>query len=188
MSEAISVITAHSIAVRLADEEVPVRAIARSLMLPSEQVREVLNEAVAAGKIIRVPREDWHPHPRGQLSPAAAPAVKMQDDELTANCQRLFDLTKLQAAFMSVLIRRNEVTKGVLHQVVEQNRKNIENVEETDPKMVDVVICHLRKKLKKYEIEVKTLWAVGYYMEPKMRERSQAYINGYHAEMNRNGP
>lgn len=188
MNDPVSVITAKSIAVRLADDEVPLRVIARALMLPADEVRDTLHDAVASGRIIRVPRDDWHPMPRGQLANPPDAVGKMDDEELIFNCSRLFKVTRLQAAFMSVIIRKNEVSKELLHQVVETNRKNTNDADETDPKMVDVVICHLRKKLKPFGLEIKTVWACGYYMEPAMRANAQAFINSHRAEYNRGGP
>ena len=46
------------IAVRLANEGVPVRAIARSLLHPSENVRLAIQEAIDVGTITSMPRDD----------------------------------------------------------------------------------------------------------------------------------
>ena len=50
------------IAVRLADEGVPLYAIARVLKSPAEYVREALYVAKGEGKILEMPREDWPPN------------------------------------------------------------------------------------------------------------------------------
>ena len=170
---------AKAIAVRLATEEVPLRVIARATKISPDEVRDVLEHAVDAGVIIQVPRDDWHPNPRGTLPISPNLAAKLDDTDLVFNCVRLFKVTRLQGSFLSVLIRRNEVSKEVLHQVIEQNRKNVKNNEPTDPKMVDVIICNLRKKLRPFALEVKTLWACGYYMEPDTRHKIQNMINDH---------
>lgn len=170
-------ITHAQVAIRLAGEEVPVRVIARSLQTPADEIRDILHDAVANGRIIRVPRDDWHPHPRGQQAPVSITA-KMEDEDLVLNCKRRFKVTGLQASFLALLIKKNEVRKDTLHQRVEARRSAGKN-EATDPKIVDVVICNLRKKVglkTEWKFDIKTLWGSGYYMEPESRERAQKAI------------
>lgn len=162
--------------VRLAEEEVPVRVIARAVKIPMDQVQLLLEEARDAGRILRIPRPDWHPHKKGVLTDVSFAA--MDSEEVVLNCIRMFTLTKLQASMFYPLIIRNEVSKNALHQVIE-TRRGATKKDETDPKMVDVVICHLRKKLKHFGIEIKTLWACGYYMEPDQRRRVQELVANY---------
>ena len=47
------------IVVRLADEGIPVRAIARGVQVPSESIRDVLHLAIDLGQIVGMPRDDW---------------------------------------------------------------------------------------------------------------------------------
>ena len=49
------------LAARLADEGVPICAIARALKIPSDDVRETLQDALGEGVIVEYPREDWPP-------------------------------------------------------------------------------------------------------------------------------
>lgn len=165
------------ILVRLADEGVPVAAIARASQLPSDEVREHLQDALAAGTILEVPNNDWPVDSRRATRAPCTPAEKLDDTHLTMSCIRLFKITGLQAAMLSVLLRRPEVTKEVLHQVIEQRRG--QNKEQTDPKMVDVVICHLRKKMKVFGIEIHTIWAKGYCMEAPMRASALKMIQDF---------
>ena len=56
-----------AIAVRLADEGVPLRAIARATNTPSDQLRTKLREARDEGRLLDLPKEDWPPgFPRDQ--------------------------------------------------------------------------------------------------------------------------
>ena len=79
-------------------------------------------------------------------------------------------MTRLQANFMLVLLKREEADKDTLHHVIESQRairrNQPDNPESTDPKMVDVVICNLRKRLRSYfdagHETIKTLWGHGY--------------------------
>jgi hypothetical protein len=172
-----------AIAVRLADEGIPVRAIARAVKYTSEDIRDALHIAIDCGQIVAMPRDDW---PAGVLRdnriPEALGRVKLENENLIFNIARLFKVTKLQAALFSVLLKRTEVIKDTLHQVIESRRKP--NKEETDPKMVDVVICHLRKRLEAFGIEIETQWASGYYMTPEMRKKANLLLEQFVSKLN----
>jgi len=165
------------IIVRLADEGVPIGAIARAMRQPSDEIREHIEDAIATGRILETPHSDWPTDSRRNTRAPCTPAEKLDDAHLTMSCIRLFKITGLQAAMLSVLIRRPEVTKDVLHQVIEQRRG--QHKEQTDPKMVDVVICHLRKKMKPFDIEIRTIWAKGYCMEADMRAKALQLVQDF---------
>ena len=74
-------------------------------------------------------------------------------------------------------LNRNEVSKETMHQVIESCRAP--GKEETDPKMVDVVICNLRKRLKPFNFQINTLWACGYFMAPAQRRDILEMVNAY---------
>lgn len=178
-------IDANETVVRLADEQVPVRAIARGTKLPADDVREAIHDAVATGRILRSPRDDWHPHAKGELPPATT-AAQMDDGDLVTKCQRVYKVPPLAASFLALLMRRSEVPKEILHQRIEARRKNHKN-DPTDPKMVDVIICKLRRQVgmsTDWALDIKTLWGAGYYMEPDMRKRAQKFINDYMEKLN----
>lgn len=165
--------TPPNIVIGLANEQVPVCAIARAMRVPAEDVREVLREALELGTIAEVPREDWLAGKFGQ-KPVGFKSKQVSDEDLVYNCIRLFKVTRLQASLLAVLLVRTEVSKEAMHQVIEQRRKA--NTSETDPKMVDVVICHLRKRLRPFKLKITTLWACGYYMEPEHRARANQLL------------
>ena len=171
------------IVVRLADEGIPVRAIARGVQVPSENIRDVLHLAIDLGQIVGMPRDDWPVNVlRDNRIPDSLGKPKLDDEKTIFTIARLFKVTKLQAALFAVLIKRTEVLKDTLHQVIESRRKP--NKEETDPKMVDVVICHLRQKLVPFEIEIETQWASGYYMTPAMRKKANGLLDVFIATLN----
>jgi hypothetical protein len=160
-----------AVAVRLADEGIPVRAIARATHIPSEEIYTTLHHAIAQGSIIEMPRDDWPPGTRRSERTLLIGTPLEDETELKCACARFFKATPLQSAMLALMLRRNEVTKEQLHGVIEQNRP-ISNKEATDLKMVDVMICNLRKKLKVHNIEIKTLWGLGYLIDPPERERA----------------
>lgn len=167
-----------AIFVRLADEGVPIRVIARCTKQPADEIREAVKDAILSGTILKSSVEEW---PAGGNREIRVPAwVKdgnTLEAELIYNCIRLFKITKLQAALLAVLLTRSEGTKEAMHVAIEGCRSS--HKEETDPKMVDVVICHLRKRLAPFGLVVHTLWARGYYIEPVQRKFVMDVIEKY---------
>ena len=164
----------RSIAERAAVECIPVYAITRILQCPAEQVYTTLRMAQANGTIIAVPRADWAPTGRMADHQPGQPA-HMTETEALFRYQQVFRLTKLEAGFMVVLMRHERADKSKLHHVVETQRmsraQQPDKMELTDPKMVDVMICKLRKKLKTVDARllIETVWGVGYYLEPAVK-------------------
>lgn len=166
------------IIVRLADEGIPIRAIARSAKVSADTVRETIQDAVLNGTIVYQPKEDWPPGADRDIRvPGWVKDRTVLEQELVYNCVRMFKVTKLQAALLAVMLQRAEVTKETMHQVIEACRNPLK--EETNPKMVDVVICHLRKRLKPFGLVIHTLWARGYYIEPSQRKFCLEMIDRY---------
>lgn len=178
----IGTVVAEDTVIRLADEGIPVRAIARGTRLPSAEIYEILRDAIARGAIVEMPRDDWPiGSSRGQR--AAFNGTPLEDEAaLQFACARCFKATRLEAAILAVLLKRNEVTKQQLHFVIEQMRPGDtrdNNREPTDPKMVDVIICHLRKKLRTPEITIKTVWGIGYLIPHADREKAMNILTHY---------
>lgn len=162
----------RDVAINAANEGIPVCAIARIIAFPSADVYEVLNLAKSIGSIAQLPRADWPPGIKVQ---DRLPSIPLPgDDDLQFMCKKTFKLTGLEAGFLVVLLKHRQVEKSRLHNIVEQQRMTRQsqpnNQEATDPKMVDVMICKLRKKLKPHAIEIETLWGLGYLIAPKSRE------------------
>jgi|HubBroStandDraft_6_1064221.scaffolds.fasta_scaffold1252474_2 two-component system cell cycle response regulator CtrA len=47
---------------------------------------------------------------------------------------------------------------------------------EVDGKIVDVTVCHLRRKLRPLGLEIRTEYGVGYFLTPDGRRRARAMI------------
>lgn len=163
----------HNVAVRLADEGVPVRAIVRALMLPYEEVREVLRGASDRGMIISIPHDDWPPGTRrDERHPDTVP-LKIEDDHLLMLTSRTFGFTPTMAKIFVALLRRQQLTKNSLHLVTQRDdgvaypRKG---KEPTQMKIVDVYICKMRKYYLPPEIPIITMWGSGYYIPPAGKE------------------
>lgn len=163
-----------TLAVRAANEGVPIAAIARIIQTPFDQVSQHLKYALDCGKIGQMPKPDWPPNaPWGDRLPSVPRTAHSDDTEF--QCKKVFKMTKLEAAFMMVLLRHDCIEKEKLHGVVEDQRAKRQtrpdNQEATDPKMVDVIICKLRKKLRDVDptLVLTTSWGSGYYFEPPVK-------------------
>ncbi|HUD11885.1 MAG TPA: helix-turn-helix domain-containing protein, partial [Candidatus Saccharimonadia bacterium] len=161
------------IAVRLALEGVPVAAIARALLFPSSDVRETLQFHLDLGSIVEMPASDWAPTARRADHLPAFLAAIPEAVQLNS-IQRRMKFTRLEAGFMLVLLKREEADKDVLHYVIETQRalrrSRLSNSDPVDPKMVDVIICKMRKKLKPMDITISTLWGRGYWLPDESRK------------------
>lgn len=162
---------------RMAVEGVPVRAIARITMHRSEDIRFTLGSALEVGAIVEMPRDDWSPQlTREQRVPEYA-RMGVDDALLILNVVRLFGVTQQQACLLLVLIKRREVTRKMLHAVIESRRPHPKV--ETEPKIVDVVICKLRKKLEPLGLRIETVWSCGYFMSEEHRKTAMAMLNSF---------
>jgi hypothetical protein len=167
------------IAANLAHEGVPVQAIARALARSFDEVYETLQYFIDVGGITVMPVSDWPPSSkRGDRLPAWI--AKEAEAVQIFTVQRALKLTRLMASFMLVLLKRDDADKETLHYVIETQRSlrrsRPENPEMTDPKMVDVVVCNLRKRLRPFGVTVKTLWGYGYYIDEDDRAKVEQLL------------
>ncbi len=163
--------------VRMANEGIPIRAIARCTKTPSNDIREVLQEALDCGGIVQFPRDDWPPLlTREERVPEYA-RIGLDEALLMLNVVRLFGVTQQQACVLLMLIKRREVTRKMLHAEIERRRAHPD--EETQPKIVDVVICKLRTKLKAFGLVITTVWSCGYFMPAEHRRLALNMLNEY---------
>jgi DNA-binding response OmpR family regulator len=176
--------TSAEIAICLADEGVPVRAIARSIKTPGEDVYELLRGAVEAGRLFELPKDDWPPGTkRSDRVQSENTILSRNDDQLRMGASSKFKLSRLQATVFVALLRRPELSKDHIHNAIEAARPG--GNDPTDLKMVDVVICHLRKKLKAVNAgwSITTVWSIGYSLPPLVREQALLQLTQHFAEI-----
>jgi hypothetical protein len=65
----------------------------------------------------------------------------------------------------------------MLHAVIESRRPHPKV--ETEPKIVDVVICKLRKKLEPLGLRIETVWSCGYFMSDEHRKTAMTMLNTF---------
>ncbi len=173
-------------AARLADEGLPIAAIARSLKVPAQDVRDILRDALGEGVIVELPREDWPPGTKRNSFGPALDNFVADDANLRLACCRVFGATHQQAIVLATLLKRPEATKDQLHAAVERDRTNAKN--KTHPKLVDVLICHLRRKLKPWAAKwygredykiIRTMWGTGYLVDARERIQVVKVLNDF---------
>lgn len=152
----------------LALEGVPVGAIARAFGSSSSIIRDLLQDALEAGTIVEIPVSDWPPgSPR--MTRQQMFLTKYTPDDFIMAVRKVYGLTLLEANFLRLLTVAKRADKAKLHMVAQQLRvargSKPDSFDDTDPKMVDVVICHLRKKLTKAGLSIQTLWGSGYFLD-----------------------
>lgn len=169
----------NNVLVRLADEGIPVRAIARGLKIPSEDIREMLDEAVRVGDLLALPRDDWPPGlPREEREPFPLVLKLYDEDALILHTGYCFGVSRMQSAVLLQFLRRREVTRDFLHETLEVLRTS-EGHPNGNVKIVDVVLWALRRKLKPYfdgHRVIVTVMAQGYLMIPEYRRRANEML------------
>jgi DNA-binding response OmpR family regulator len=141
----------EAIAVRLADEGVPLRAIARATSTPSDTLRTKLHEAQAQGRLLELPRDDWPPgFPRDQRALQLSRMVTQNPEAVTLAMQKIFGLTATEVGLLMTLIQNTSVPKTRINNMAHRT--------------IDVHICHIRARLHPFGIAIATLWGYGYQL------------------------
>ncbi|WP_445493167.1 helix-turn-helix domain-containing protein [Rhodopseudomonas sp. RCAM05734] len=73
----------------------------------------------------------------------------------------ILQLTRHEAQLFGFLLKRDLITKEQGMTVLYGDRAGGEEVE---IKIIDVFVCKIRKKLKRFGIEIETVWGQGYRM------------------------
>lgn len=81
-------------------------------------------------------------------------------------------LTGQESAVFGVLVNRPLATKDAVMAALYRSIGR----DEAEPKIVDVFICKMRKKLKPFGIEIRTIWGQGYALPETLRHRHQRKI------------
>jgi hypothetical protein len=143
------------VAIRLADEGVPLCAIARATQIPSDELREQLQVAHENGQLIELPRHDWPPHD------ARPRRMVVEDrDHQTAALRVLCAATRTEASVLLDLVQKESICKARY----------------PSPGSIDVHVFHLRRKLSPHGIVVVSMHGHGYKLEAEDRHRLKEMI------------
>lgn len=145
------------VAIRLADEGVPLRVIARTLHTPSDAIRAQLHLAKDNGQLLDLPKEDWPPgFPRDQRALQLSRLVVEDREAVIFAIQRVFHLTSTEVTLLMLLLSHSSVPK---------TRINLAT------KCIDVHIYNIRKRLRPFGVAISTLWGYGYQLSTDSRQR-----------------
>ena len=84
----------------------------------------------------------------------------------------LAKLTYSERMLLGLLMRRHRATKDQMMTMLYADRPD----EEPDSKILDVMICKMRKKLSPHGVEIRTIHGAGYELPPTSREKIKALM------------
>jgi DNA-binding response OmpR family regulator len=149
-------------AVRLADEGVPLRAIARATKIPSDDLRQTLHEAKLEGRLLELPHDDWPPgFPRDQRALQISRLMVENREVLLLSIQNTFRLTPTEARIFLLLLQNEALCRERF---------------EGDPKCFNVHIWHLRQCLQAHGMVIHTVRNFGYQLASSDRCRAMDSI------------
>ena len=76
-------------------------------------------------------------------------------------------LTASEQIVLGTLLQRRRASKDTLYQALYAHRALGDD--DVEPKIVDVFVCKLRRKLKPFGIEIMTVWGHGYEISAETR-------------------
>lgn len=85
----------------------------------------------------------------------------------------IFGLTGQEAKLFGFLLKREIVTK---EQSMTALYTELWGEKEREIKIVDVFICKMRSKLKKFGITIETVWGRGYRMTPEVKALVEGFM------------
>lgn len=157
------------VAVRLADEGVPTRVIARATKTPSEDIRELLSEAQQDGRLLELPHDDWPSgFPRDQRALQLSRMVVENKEVIFVAIQHIFHLQQAEVGLFLCLVQ---------HDMMSKKRENM------GYRTVDVHICRMRKQLTPFGVDILTIWGFGYRLSVLHRRKAMDIILGHVAAL-----
>ena len=155
----------QDLAVRLANEGVPVRAIARATRAPSSEIRTWLEQARSTGYLIDLPCDDWPSgYPREQR---LLQLIRQDREDLHGAVRQVFGASPIESQILLLLIQNDDV-----------HRERLRALTGSLDIGIRVHLHRLRRDLRGYKLEIKTLYGYGYRMSPEHRRRALDLILG----------
>ncbi|WP_448031522.1 helix-turn-helix domain-containing protein [Bradyrhizobium liaoningense] len=85
----------------------------------------------------------------------------------------VFGLTAHEAVLFGLLLRRDLVTKEMAMVGLYGDRPDLD----PEIKIVDVYVCKARKKLKRFGVEIETVWGRGYRLSAESKAIAQGFLD-----------
>lgn len=157
-----------------ARQGISIATMARAMAIPSDRVEGMCRRAHAADELQMMPpaTPDDPRHAllveltnlRAQLDIAQATIHEMTDakevgvDTYTGVAR----LTRKEAVVVAAIAKYGRATKSAIYHALYGDMD-----EPREPKIVDVFVCKVRKKLRTVGVEIDTIWGTGYTMSPE---------------------
>lgn len=172
----------YEVAVSFGRLGVALTTISRALALNVGKVETACRTALERGDIERMPplssdnpRESIYTELVNLRADLADARYKLRMMTATADSaawslQVSFGLTKNEAEIFAAFVKHGRRNKPQLYHVCYGQKLDDDMPE---PKIIDVFVCKLRKKLDKHGIEIKTMWSAGYELTPDMQQKTK---------------
>lgn len=85
-----------------------------------------------------------------------------------------FDLTATEGKIFGLLLKREFVNRSAAMDVLYGSRPN---GDEADIKIIDVLICKCRSKLKPFGVAIESKWGQGYFMTPSSKSKARSFFS-----------
>lgn len=82
-------------------------------------------------------------------------------------------LTKNEAIILGVLMKKDIAHKEAIWLTIYAAKAE---EDEAEQKIIDVWVCKMRPKLKRFDIEIQTAWGVGYFLAPEDKKKIDALV------------
>lgn len=169
-------LSTSDIVIVFARQGVAIETMARALAQPVESIATICRRACAAETLLSMPPQSPSDargamqveivHLRDELDQAKRLNRELQDatERERFGFHGVAELTEKEAEVVEVLARHGQASKARIYDAIyglclDQDRP--------EPKIVDVFVCKVRKKLAPHGIEIGTLWGRGYEMSPR---------------------
>jgi DNA-binding response OmpR family regulator len=93
-------------------------------------------------------------------------------DDFVLRCHDTFRLTLSESRILHLLVRRAQVAKASMYEALYGER-----IAGPEPKILDVLVHRIRRKLEPHEVVVETVTGVGYRLAPDMRAKIEALLS-----------
>lgn len=180
---------ASDVVVAFAHYGIAIETMGRALQLPFDYVSGICQRAINRGNLQRMPPQTADDKRSANLQEVVHLRLLLDDAratirDLSQNARLgasdlfvgIFDLTKSEAAVLGAIVTRGQLSRLALYDMVFGLRS--EN-EQPEPKIIDVFVCKVRKKLKRHapDVAIQTNWGAGYFMSPEHARKLLAHVS-----------
>lgn len=170
---------------------IPLETLARATAIPVDQVQVICMRAIEDGDLQIVPPrkpEAWRSSMMAELTNQRMMVTTLQEEVRAlrgagaSDVERYVGVAKLsesEAALVCAVAKHGRISKTRLYNALYA----LDPEGGPEPKILDVLLCKARKKLKPYGVEIVTHWGVGVEMTRENVERFRALAPDYRPPM-----